>query len=229
MTDAVRIWEETVNIPTYPVGAPERNPMFLERRVNQGTSGRTYPMPVVTELSDQKVDRPYRAVWLENAWVRVMALPELGGRIQVGQDKTNGYDFFYRQSVIKPALIGLAGPWISGGVEFNWPQHHRPTTFCPMDHAVVHNADGSQTVWMGEIEPLYRMRGMVGVTLHPGKAIVEAKGQIFNRTPFPQPFMWWANVAVKSHDDYQAFFPADVRYVTDHARRAMSAFPIATN
>jgi uncharacterized protein DUF5107 len=58
-------------------------------------------------------------------------LPEIGERIHVGIDKTNGYDFFYRQNVIKPALVGLAGPWISGGVEFNWPQHYRPTTFMP--------------------------------------------------------------------------------------------------
>jgi len=48
-----------------------------------------------------------------------MMLPEIGGRIHIGQDKTNGYDFFYRQNVIKPALVGLLGPWISGGVEFN--------------------------------------------------------------------------------------------------------------
>ena len=227
--DDVRIWEETVTIPTYPVKEPDRNPMFIEKRVNQGTSGRTYPLPVISGLSDEKEDRSYRAVWIENDWVKVMLLPELGGRIQVGEDKTNGYNFFYRQTVIKPALIGLNGPWISGGVEFNWPQHHRPTTFCPVDYWLEEHEDGSKTVWMGEIEPLYRMKGMVGITLHPGKAIVEARVQLFNRTPFPQPFMWWANVAFQSHDETQAFFPTDVHYVTDHARRAMSAFPIARN
>jgi len=227
MSNHVRIWEEKVVIPTYPVKEPDRNPMFLEKRVNQGTSGRTYPIPVISRLSDEKIDRSYQAVWIENEWVRVMVLPELGGRIFVGEDKTNGYNFFYRQSVIKPALIGLTGPWISGGVEFNWPQHHRPTTFSPVDHWVEEHEDGSKTVWMGEIEPLYQMKGMVGVTLHPGKSIVEARVQLFNRTPFPHPFMWWANVAVKINDQYQAFFPTDVHYVTDHARRAMSAFPIA--
>lgn len=227
MNNSVQIWEEKVVIPTYPVKEPDRNPMFLEKRVNQGTSGRTYPMPVISRLSDVKEERAYQAVWLENEWVRVMVLPELGGRIQVGEDKTNGYNFFYRQSVIKPALIGLAGPWISGGVEFNWPQHHRPTTFNPVDYWIEENDDQSKTVWMGEIEPLYRMKGMVGITLHPEKSIVEARVQLFNRTPFPHPFMWWANVAVKINDLYQAFFPTDVHFVTDHARRAMSSFPIA--
>ena len=70
---------------------------------------------------------------IENEYLRLMVLPEIGGRIHVGFDKTNGYDFFYRQNVIKPALVGLAGPWISGGVEFNWPQHHRPATFMPVE------------------------------------------------------------------------------------------------
>ncbi len=227
--ESVRVWEETVVIPTYPVKPPDHNPMFLEKRVNQGTSGRTYPLPVISGIEDEKVDKPYKAVWLENDWIRVMVLPELGGRIQIGEDKTNGYPFFYKQSVVKPALIGLAGPWISGGVEFNWPQHHRPTTFCPMDYHIEEHADGSKTVWMGEIEPLYRMKGMVGITVHPHKSIVEARVQLFNGTPFPHPFMWWANVAVKINDDYQAFFPTDVHYVTDHARRAMSSFPIARN
>jgi hypothetical protein len=61
-------------------------------------------------------------------------LPEIGGRIFLGQDKVNNdYDFCSRQDVIKPALVGLAGPWISGGVEFNWPQHHRPGTYMPAD------------------------------------------------------------------------------------------------
>ena len=76
-----------------------------------------------------------------------MILPEIGGRIHVGQDRTNGYDFFYRQNVIKPALVGLLGPWISGGIEFNWPQHHRPSTFMPVDWAIEEEADGSRTVW----------------------------------------------------------------------------------
>ena len=77
-----------------------------------------------------------------------MILPEIGGRIHVGQDATNGYNFFYRQRVIKPALVGLLGPWISGGVEFNWPQHHRPLTFMPVDWSIEEAEDGSRTVWL---------------------------------------------------------------------------------
>ena len=76
-----------------------------------------------------------------------MILPELGGRVQMALDKTNGYHFVYYNRVIKPALVGLAGPWISGGIEFNWPQHHRPSTFDPVDVDLAAGDDGSQTVW----------------------------------------------------------------------------------
>jgi tetratricopeptide (TPR) repeat protein len=227
--ERVQVWEESVILPTYPAPAPDLNPMFLDKRVYQGSSGKVYPNPFTDRVSDIKVDESYRAVFLENEYVRLMILPEIGGRIHVGHDKTNQYDFFYRQNVIKPALVGLLGPWISGGVEFNWPQHHRPSTFMPVDHTIEEQEDGSVTVWLSEHEPMNRMKGMVGVTLHPGKSIVEAKVRLYNRTPFVQTFLWWANVGVRVHDQYQAFFPPDVTYVADHAKRAVSSFPVARN
>jgi tetratricopeptide (TPR) repeat protein len=229
LTERVRAWEETVTIPTYPAPAPDRNPMFLDKRVYQGSGGRVYPNPFTDHISDTKVDKAYRAIFLENKFIRIMILPEIGGRIHIGQDKTNNYDFFYRQNVIKPALVGLLGPWISGGVEFNWPQHHRPSTFMPVNHQIQEHEDGSCTVWLSEHEPMNRMKGMVGITVHPGKSIIEAKAQLYNRTPFVQTFLWWANVAVQVHEQYQAFFPPDVTYVADHAKRAVSSFPVARN
>ena len=157
-------------------------------------------------------------------------LPEIGGRIFIGQDKTNeDYDFFYRQDVIKPALVGLAGPWISGGVEFNWPQHHRPGTFMPADVFIEEEEDGARTVWLSEHDPLNRLKGMHGIRLRPGSSLIELRARLYNRTPLTQTFLWWANVAAMVHDQYQSFFPPDVNYVADHAVRAMSSFPLAMN
>src|SRR5215213_790446 len=224
---AVKAWCEPVVIPTYPVPPPDPNPMFLEKRVYQGSSGKVYPNPFTDRVSDEKVDKSYQAIHLENEYLYLMILPELGGRIHIAYDKANDYDFFYRNNVIKPALVGLLGPWISGGVEFNWPQHHRPSTFMPVDYHIESHADGSRTIWLSEHEPMNRMKGMVGICLHPGKAFIEAKVRLFNRTPFVQTFLWWANVAVHVHDQYQAFFPPDVSYVADHAKRAVSHYPIA--
>jgi tetratricopeptide (TPR) repeat protein len=217
-------------IPTYPVGAPEKNPVFFEKRVYQGSSGKVYPVPFIDKVFDEPQPVSYQSARLENEFVRLVMLPEIGGRIFIGQDKTNrDYDFFYRQDVIKPALVGLAGPWISGGVEFNWPQHHRPGTFMPADVFIEEEEDGSRTVWLSEHDPLNRLKGMHGIRLRPGSSLVELRARLYNRTPLTQTFLWWANVAAMVHEQYQSFFPPDVGYVADHAVRAMSSFPVAEN
>ncbi|MCD8101137.1 MAG: DUF5107 domain-containing protein [Alistipes sp.] len=223
-----KVWEETVVLPTYPVGEEEKNPIFLEKRVYQGSSGAVYPYAVVEKLSDEKTDRPYRAVFLENEYIKVMVLPELGGRLHMAYDKVRCRHFVYYNQVIKPALVGLTGPWISGGIEFNWPQHHRPGTFLPTEYCTEVHPDGSVTVWCSEIERMSRTKGTHGFTLYPGRAYVEVNVKVCNRTPFPQTFLWWANPAVVVNDDYHSVFPPDVHAVFDHGKRDVSSFPIAT-
>ena len=224
----VKAWREIVTIPTYEVGKPEKNPMFLEKRVYQGSSGVVYPYPVIESISDEKVDKEWKAIWIENEYIKVMILPELGGRIQMAYDKIKQRHFVYYNHVIKPALVGLTGPWISGGIEFNWPQHHRPSTYLPIDATIVENEDGSVTVWVNEMERMFHQKGMAGFTLRPGCAYLEIQGRLYNRTNLPQTFLWWANPAVEVNDDYQSVFPPDVNAVFDHGKRAVSSFPIAT-
>ena len=217
-----------MTIPTYEVGKPEKNPMFLEKRVYQGSSGVVYPYPVIESMSDEKVDKEYKAVYIENEYIKVMILPELGGRVQMAYDKIKQRHFVYYNHVIKPALVGLAGPWISGGIEFNWPQHHRPSTYMPVDSTIVENEDGSITVWVNEMERMFHQKGMAGFTLRPGCAYLEIQGRVSNRTNLPQTFLWWANPAVEVNDAYQSVFPPDINAVFDHGKRAVSSFPIAT-
>ena len=224
----VKAWKEKVVIPTYEAGRPEKNPVFLEKRVYQGSSGVVYPYPVIESISSEKKDKEYEAVFLENEYIKVMILPELGGRVQMAYDKIKGRHFIYYNRVIKPALVGLAGPWISGGIEFNWPQHHRPSTFLPVDCKIEQNPDGSVTVWTNEMERMFHQKGMAGFTLRPGCAYLEIKGVVYNRTDIPQTFLWWANPAVHVNDAYQSVFPPDIHAVFDHGKRAVSTFPIAT-
>lgn len=228
MNHKVKVWEEKVMIPTYPVGRPDKNPMFLEKRVYQGSSGRVYPHTVIDKIYDEKINREYTAVYLENDYIRVMILPEIGGRIQRATDKTKNYDFIYYNHVIKPALVGLAGPWLSGGIEFNWPQHHRPSTFDPVDYTFYENKDGSATVAVGEIENMFCTKGMAEISLYPDSSYIEIKVQLYNRTDTEQTFLWWANPAVSVNDHTRSIFPPDVTAVMDHGKRAVSTFPIAT-
>lgn len=227
-TPIVRCWEEDILLPTYETGEFEKNPIFLEKRVYQGSSGVVYPYPVIEKIADQPTQKSWHVVFIENQYIKVMIMPELGGRIQMAFDKVKQRHFVYFNQVIKPALVGLTGPWISGGIEFNWPQHHRPSTYLPTDFRLEEHADGSCTVWVNEVERMFRTKGMAGFTLYPDKAYIEIKAQLYNRTPFPQTFLWWANPAVAVNDDYQSVFPPDVNAVFDHGKRDVSSFPIAT-
>ena len=224
----IKAWREIVTIPTYEIGKAEKNPIFLEKRVYQGSSGVVYPYPVIESIANEPTSHEWKVVFLENEYIKVMVMPELGGRIQMAYDKIKQRHFVYYNHVIKPALVGLTGPWISGGIEFNWPQHHRPSTYLPVDCDIVDNEDGSVTVWVNEMERMFHQKGMAGFTLRPGCAYLEIQGRVSNRTPLPQTFLWWANPAVEVNDAYQSVFPPDVNAVFDHGKRAVSSFPIAT-
>jgi tetratricopeptide (TPR) repeat protein len=202
--------------------------MFYFGRASQGAEGRIYPYPLYDDLTDRKEDRHYRIVYLENEYLKVGILPEIGGRVFSAVDKTNGYDFFYRQHVIKPALIGLTGAWISGGVEWNIPHHHRATTFTPVQYRIEEWADGSRTVWVGELELRHRMRWAVGHTLRPGRSYLETSVRIVNRTPLVHTMLAFANAAVHANDDYQIIFPPSTQWVTHHHKRQFTTWPIAT-
>lgn len=228
MMNVVTAWHEKIKIPTYGTGKPEKNPIFSERRIYQGSSGVVYPHPVIEKIENEKYDKEYDAVFIENQYLKIMILPEIGGRIHRAFDKIRNRDFIYYNQVIKPALVGLTGPWISGGIEFNWPQHHRPSTFDPIDVTIEEFEDGSKTIWVNEVEQMFRTKGMAGFTLYPDKAYVEVKVRLYNKTPFSQSFLWWANPAVKVNDFNQSVFPPDVHAVYDHGRRDVSDFPIAT-
>ena len=214
-------------IPTYIPKKANDLPMFFENKPYQGASGRLYPIPYSDGITDEKKDVEYDVFTLENEYIKTQVLPEIGGKILRGYDKVGEHDFIYYNEVIKPALVGLAGAWISGGIEFNWPQHHRPTTFMPLEAVIEENEDGGKTVWTGEVEPFNRMKGMAGITLDKGRSYIKAKIRVYNRTAFPQIFMWWANLAVPVNDDYRTIFPPDCEWVNDHDRRAILQWPIA--
>ncbi|MGD2094144.1 MAG: DUF5107 domain-containing protein [Phycisphaerales bacterium] len=225
---SVKVWEENIVIPTYLTGPPEPDPMFYFGQASQGAEGRIYPYPLYDKLIDKKVNKSYKMVYLENEYIRIGVLPEIGGRIFEGVDKTNGYDFFYRQHVIKPALIGLTGAWISGGVEWNIPHHHRATTFIPVQYRIEANEDGSKTVWVGELEVRHRMRWAVGYTLRPGRSYLEVSLRIINRTPIVNSMLCFANVAVHTNENYQIIFPPSTQYGTHHSKRQFTAWPVST-
>ncbi|MGA2607521.1 MAG: DUF5107 domain-containing protein [Terriglobia bacterium] len=226
---AVKLWEEPLVIPTYQIGAPEKNPIFYGGRAYQGAKGAIYPYPILDKLTDVRENKTYHAVYLENQYVKLCVLPEIGGRILSAEDKTDNYDFFYHQHVIKPALIGMLGAWISGGAEWDIPHHHRASTFMAVDHSLQENPDGSKTIWVGEIELRHGMKWIVGLTLYPDKSYIEATVKLFNRTPLAHSFLYFANVAVHANENYQVIFPPRTEFATHHGKNQFSRWPISTS
>ncbi|MDR3196599.1 MAG: DUF5107 domain-containing protein [Planctomycetaceae bacterium] len=222
----VKLETKPLMLPTYKIGEPELNPIYFTGRVYQGAQGHIYPYPLYDVLTDNKVNETYNAVCLENEFVQLCVLPEIGGRILSATDKTNGYEFFYRQHVVKPALIGMLGAWMSGGVEWNLPHHHRPSSFMPIDYKTVENKDGSKTIWVGETEFRHRLKWSVGLSLYPDSSLVEAKVKIINRTPFIQSILYWANVSVHCDENYQVHFPPTTEFGTGHSKTEFRRWPI---
>jgi tetratricopeptide (TPR) repeat protein len=222
----VRAWEADEMIPTYKAGPPDPNPMFFFGKQSQGAEGRIYPYPLYDNLTNVRGEKTYKLVYLENEFVKIGVMPELGGRLFSALDKTNNYDFIYKQEVIKPALIGLIGAWISGGIEWNIPHHHRASTFCPVQWSIEEYPDGSKTIWVGELEMRHRMRWAVGYTLYPGSSIVECKMRIINRTPVEHTMLCFANIAVAPNDDYQVIFPPSTQFSTGHSKRSFNPWPV---
>ncbi|MGE4568111.1 MAG: DUF5107 domain-containing protein [Bacteroidales bacterium] len=216
-------------IPTYKSNPPEPNPMFFFGRGTQGAEQRIYPYPLYDNLTNRKSNQTYQLLYLENEYVKIGVMPELGGRLFSAVDKTNNYDFIYRQHVIKPALIGLTGAWISGGVEWNIPHHHRASTFIPVQWQLETHTDGSKTIWVGELEVRHRMRWAVGYTLRPGSSIVECSIRINNRTPVENTMLCFANIAVSVNDDYQVIFPPSTQWSTGHSKRSFQPWPVTNN
>ena len=202
---SVHIWEETVTIPTYPVGKANPHPP-LQRRGYWAV----YPYPLLDHLSEEAEPRQYHAVFLENPYLRVMVLPELGGRVWSLYDKIAGRECLHQPPSIKPALIGLTGAWIAGGIEFNFPIGHRYTTHQPVWYTLSYpKEEGDKaTIWIGEICRRSRMMWMVGISLYPDRAFMETDIRLFNRTELKKRFYFWTNCAVSAHEEWKWILPA---------------------
>lgn len=223
----VKIYEGTEIIPTYKTGNNLKSPIFYTGRGVQGAEGHVYPYPAQTNLTRTLVDETYNMVYLENEYVKVKVLPAFGGRLFSAIDKTNGHELFHTNSVIKPDLIGTLGAWVSGGIEWCFPHHHRTTTMLPSDYRLVKNDDGSATIWIGETEKTIRARGIVGMTLHPGKSYIEVDYKLNNTSTKTQAFLFWANVAITANDNFRTFWPPSQEIGVFHNNSSFIKWPLA--
>ena len=223
----VKMWEGTIEVPTYRVKAPEKAPLFERDFAYQRAKRGVYPYAMNDNPTTEKVDSVHKALYLENDYIKVCVLPGIGGRLFYATDKTNGYEIFYRQHVIKPQNVGMLGAWISGGVEWNVFHHHRATSQYPVDYALVDNGDGSKTIWVGEVELRHRMSWAIGLTLYPDKSYIEVNGRFFNDSENRNSMLHWNNVATHANENYQIIFPETTKFGMFHHKLSHIHWPVA--
>lgn len=222
----VKAWEGTLELPTYLLDPAEQAPIFDRDWSYQRARRSVYPYALDDNMTRRRESVTYQALYLENEYVQLCILPEIGGRLFYAVDKTDGYDIFYHQDCIKPANVGMTGAWISGGVEWNVFHHHRQTSHVPCDWKIVDDADGSKTIWIGETEYRHRMQWAIGITLHPGVSYMEISGRLMNATQNNNSMLYWSNVSTGVDENYQIIFPQSTEFVQFHCKNSMAHWPV---
>ncbi|MGB7845090.1 MAG: DUF5107 domain-containing protein [Candidatus Acidiferrum sp.] len=203
---AVRVWQDTIELPTYEEGLPEENPPFDQFVAN----GRyNYPYTMRENLTDRVAPHRWRALNLENEYLKCVILPDLGGHLYRCLDKRNGADLFYANPSLKFARIAYRGVWAAYGIEFNFPVSHNWMTASPVDFSTSTTSDGSASVWVRNIDRVYGMEWCVELTLHPGQTVLEQKTTLYNPSNARHRFYWWTNAGVQVWDDSRLYYPQE--------------------
>lgn len=196
--------EEQRVIETYPFGDPNPVPVLARG------GGHIYPYFSFDQYSLTSSDREWKVVRLENDYIEVFILPEVGGKVWGAVDKASGQEFIYLNEVLKFRNIALRGPWTSGGIEFNFGiTGHTPTTSTPVDYQIRENDDGSVSCIVGALDLPSRTEWRVTITLPEDKAYFETESFWYNPTSLDQSYYVWMNAAVEAADDLQFFFPGE--------------------
>jgi len=216
----VRVWEGVIGLPTYEEGAADPNPPF-----DQFSTGRfNYPYTLRNEITNTRAEHEWRAVYLENEYLKCSVLPDIGGHLYTCIDKISGQPMFYANPSIKKARIGYRGAWAAFGVEFNFPVSHNWVSMSPVNYAFAENPDGSASVTVGNIDRVYGMEWMVKLTLRPGCTVLEQLVTLSNRSDVRHRFYWWNNAGVQVWDDSRIQYPQ--RFAAAHGFAEVQRWPI---
>ena len=206
----VRVWEGTLTLPTYEEGMPDPNPPF-----NQFTNNKfNYPYVLRENLTSRRDNHDWRAIYLENEYLKCSVLPDIGGHLYTCIDKISGQSMFYANTSIKKAAVGYRGAWAAFGIEFNFPVSHNWASMSPVDFAFHKNADGSASVIVGNVDRVYGMEWTVELILRPKSTLLEERVTLSNRSDVRHRFYWWNNAAARVSDDSQIVYP--MRFAASH-------------
>ena len=219
-TGQVRVWQGTLTLPTYEEGLPDTNPPFDQYANNRFN----YPYTLRHNLTDKRTDHAWRALFLENEYLKCSVLPDIGGHLYTCTDKISGKPIFYENPSIKKADVSYRGSWAAFGIEFNFPVSHNWVTVSPVDFAVHQNDDGSASVQVGNVDRVYGMQWTVELILKPHSTVLEERVTLNNRSDVRHRFYWWNNAGVQVWDDSRIQYP--MRFAASHGFRDVQPWPI---
>lgn len=215
---ATQAYKEDIVLPTYPVGPANLNPIISTYRFEK-----PYPYKMYDALEDNKKEVTYETLVIENEYLKVSVLPKLGAKLYSALDKRNGQQVFYHNRTVRPQLVGLTGAWTSGGIEFNFPRAHRPSSMEEINTYLRENADGSSSIFLGEIDKSTGLRFTVELKLEPGKAYIEQIIRIYNATSLPQRFYFWNTSSYPETPDMEFRYPA--KWLVEEFQRKRTPWP----
>jgi tetratricopeptide (TPR) repeat protein len=199
------IKEEIQNIRTYPYSDPNPIPSLA---LNSQLSV-FYPYFAFDGYTDKGVQKEWKVVTLENDYITVTVLPEVGGKVMGAIEKSTREEFIYLNHVLKFRAIGIRGPWTSGGIEHNFGLDlgHAPWTSSEVDYLLKENSDGSVSCFVGGLDLASRTQWRVNIHLPKDKAYFETRSIWYNPSPLHDAYLSWENAAYKATDDLQFYFP----------------------
>ena len=216
----VRVWQGTLTLPTYEEGAPDPNPPFDQYQNTRFN----YPYTLRRNLTDHRTDHAWRALFLENEYLKCSVLPDIGGHLYSCTDKISGKPIFYENPSIKKADVAYRGAWAAFGIEFNFPVSHNWVTASPVDFAFAQREDGSAYVQVGNVDRVYGMQWTVELILRPHSTVLEEKVTLNNRSDVRHRFYWWNNAGVQVWDDSRIQYP--MRFTASHGFREVEPWPV---
>ena len=192
------IREYTKVFTTYPFSDPNPIPAI----------GKIYPYFRYDGFTDKPVQKEWKVVELENDYLKVMILPQIGGKIWAAIEKSTGKSFIYFNQVVKFRDVAMRGPWTSGGIEPNYGIiGHTPNCATPVDYLTMQKDDGSVSCVIGVLDLLTRTNWRLDINLPKDKAYLTTTSFWYNSTPFEQAYYTWMNTGIKSKGNLEFVYP----------------------
>lgn len=169
-----------------------------------------YPYFRFDGFSAKGIDQRWKTVDLENEYIKVTLFPEVGGKVWGAVDKTTGKEFIYNNHVVKFRDIAMRGPWVSGGIEFNFGIiGHAPTSSTPIDYLTKEKPDGSVSCYISSYEWVTRTVWTVEVNVPKDKAYFTTTTTWYNQSSVDQPYYQWMNAGYKATGNAQFCYPGN--------------------